>query len=90
MSTRQHGKEVLRKSIEQRWSTASKDLLSILELLVDQADTRFESARRQILDIVNGNMRGLKEELDDYRIEHLKRESLVQRGQPPGGSREER
>jgi CRISPR/Cas system-associated protein Csm6 len=87
----QHGRVHLGKKIEQRLGNVSGDLLNILELLVEVNDSRFESARRQVLDIVNGASRDISAELNDYKVEHLKRESLVSRGKsPPGGSREER
>lgn len=72
------GLSSITRLIEDKSNNLSKNLLSILELLLDQNDTRFISARSQILDIIGNFKRGVIEDIkNNYDINSLRQETII-------------
>lgn len=74
------GSAAIVRLIEEKCNTLSGGILSILELLIDQQDSRFTSARTQVLNKIGDFKRSLIEEIkEDYQITSLSHETITVR-----------
>lgn len=74
------GSATIVRLIEEKCNTLSGGILSILELLIDQQDSRFTSARTQVLNKIGDFKRSLIEEIkEDYQIISLSHETITVR-----------
>lgn len=72
------GSAAIIRLIEDKCNTLSGGILSILELLIDQQDSRFTSARTQVLNRIGDFKRSL---LDEIKITSRSHETIVVRDQ---------
>ncbi len=74
------GSALLNRLLDEKCNSLSGSILSILELLIDQQDSRFISARTQILNKIGEFKRCLLEEMkSSYEITSLSHETIVVR-----------
>lgn len=72
------GLQMLPKEIDKRTDILSGIILNILSLLVGEEDSRYTSARKQVLDAMNSYKRSLVEEIRiNYNIIPYHKESIT-------------
>lgn len=72
------GENMVRINIDNRVKQLSGRILNIIELLVSSNDSRFDSARRQILDEIGEFNRKLNESIrSDFQITPTHQETIV-------------
>lgn len=72
------GEDILRRIIDRRVKMLSGSILNILELLVSTDDSRFNAARKQMLDAIGLFNRELQESIKkDFKITPRNQETIM-------------